>query len=81
MASVIWAHIKVVPHGKKRPCSSFDHVGIVRGLRDVSEPAAPVGFDGAVLLVRCIRIPKITDHNLINDRFHNLSNVTGNTGK
>jgi len=43
-------------------------------------PAAPVGFDGAVLLVRCIRIPKVTNHNLVNDRFHGVSTVPGNTG-
>ena len=43
-----------------------------RRLRDVSELAAPVGFDAAVMLVRCICIPEITDHDLVNDRFHNL---------
>ena len=49
-----------------------------RGLRDVSKLAAPVGFDRAVPLVRRIRIPKITDHNLVDDRFHNGSNPAGN---
>jgi len=49
-----------------------------RGLRDVSELAAPVGFDRAVLLVRRIRISKITDHNLVDDWFHNGSNAPRN---
>ena len=44
-----------------------------RNFRDVSKLAAPIGFDGAVLQVCCILVPKITDHNLVDDRFHNVS--------